>query len=65
MFAAARHCLTIFACGTIASSVWAQPAAAHRDQLVVSPAWLASHLHDPDLVLLRAVKDRVIDADDA
>jgi thiosulfate/3-mercaptopyruvate sulfurtransferase len=58
MFAPARHCLAIFACSAIAcsaiaSSVRAQPAAAHRDQLVVSPAWLASHLHDPDLVLLQ------------
>src|SRR5262245_10691554 len=24
-----------------------------RDKLVVSPAWLAQHLHDPDLVILQ------------
>jgi thiosulfate/3-mercaptopyruvate sulfurtransferase len=29
------------------------PAGAARDRLVVSPAWLAAHLQDPDLVLLQ------------
>jgi thiosulfate/3-mercaptopyruvate sulfurtransferase len=37
----------------IAPASAAQQAAAHRDQLVVSDAWLAGHLHDPDLVLLQ------------
>ncbi len=27
--------------------------AANRDALLVSPAWLAKHLHDPDLVVLQ------------
>jgi thiosulfate/3-mercaptopyruvate sulfurtransferase len=52
MFAPAQRCLAILACGAIAFPVCAQPAN-HREQLVVSPAWLASHLHDPDLVLLQ------------
>jgi thiosulfate/3-mercaptopyruvate sulfurtransferase len=37
----------------IASSSSAQESGARRDRLVVSDAWLASHLHDPDLVLLQ------------
>jgi thiosulfate/3-mercaptopyruvate sulfurtransferase len=54
----ARRCLTILVVGAIASSSPVQQAAAqydqaHRDQLVVSGAWLAGHLHDPDLVLLQ------------
>ncbi len=52
MFAPARRFLAIFALGAIAPASSAQTAT-HRDQLVVSDAWLASHLHDPDLVLLQ------------
>src|SRR5881392_1965327 len=29
------------------------PNGSSRDKLVVSPAWLAQHLHDPDLVVLQ------------
>jgi thiosulfate/3-mercaptopyruvate sulfurtransferase len=53
MFAPARQCLAIFAFGVIAAPVCAQSAVSHRDQLVVSAAWLAGHLHDPGLVLLQ------------
>jgi thiosulfate/3-mercaptopyruvate sulfurtransferase len=53
MFVPARRCLAILACGVIASSSSAQESAPRRDQLVVSDAWLAGHLHDPDLVLLQ------------
>jgi len=53
MFAPARRCLAILAFGVIAPASTAQQAAPHRDELVVSDAWLAGHLHDPDLVLLQ------------
>jgi thiosulfate/3-mercaptopyruvate sulfurtransferase len=33
------------------------PAAAQRDQMLVSTAWLAQHLHDPNLVLLHVGGD--------
>src|SRR5206468_9802021 len=35
-----------------ASFALALPAAAQRDQVLVSTTWLAQHLHDPNLVLL-------------
>jgi thiosulfate/3-mercaptopyruvate sulfurtransferase len=40
--------------GSGATPVAARPAGSNpRDQLFVSPQWLASHLHDPNLVLLQ------------
>lgn len=46
--------LTVVACGfALGSGLGASP----RESLVVSTAWLAAHLHDPDLVLLH-VGDR-------
>jgi thiosulfate/3-mercaptopyruvate sulfurtransferase len=53
MFASARRCLAILAIGVIAPSSSAQQGPARREQLVVSDAWLAGHLLDPDLVLLQ------------
>jgi thiosulfate/3-mercaptopyruvate sulfurtransferase len=40
------------ACAAAALALSAGHAQGPRDQLVVTPAWLAAHLHDPDLVLL-------------
>jgi thiosulfate/3-mercaptopyruvate sulfurtransferase len=53
MFAPACRCLAVLALGVIAPASSAQQTATHRDQLVVSGAWLAGHLHDPQLVLLQ------------
>jgi len=42
------------ACLALAAPASAQVAnASSRDTLVVSPSWLAQHLHDPDLVILQ------------
>ena len=43
-------------CALLVTSVSASaqvPNGSTRDKLVVSPAWLAQHLHDPDLVVLQ------------
>src|SRR5205823_103580 len=40
----------------------AQPAGAARDRLVVSAAWLAQHIDDPDLVLLHVGAKTTYDA---
>lgn len=39
-----------------------QPSAAGREQLVVTPAWLAQHLNDPDLVVLQVGRQATYDA---
>lgn len=36
----------------VAGTLGAQSAANHRDALLVTPAWLSSHLHDANLVIL-------------
>jgi thiosulfate/3-mercaptopyruvate sulfurtransferase len=44
-------------------AAWAQPSGAiARDRLVVSPAWLAQHVNDPDLVLLHVGNKATYDA---
>jgi thiosulfate/3-mercaptopyruvate sulfurtransferase len=53
MFAPAFRCFAILALGAIASPLSAQSPGPARDRLVVSAAWLASHLHDRGLVLLQ------------
>jgi thiosulfate/3-mercaptopyruvate sulfurtransferase len=53
MFASAFRCFAILALGAITSPLSAQSPGPARDRLVVSGAWLASHLHDRDLVLLQ------------
>ena len=40
----------------------AQPGASARDRLVVSPAWLAQHLNDRDLVILQVGRKETYDA---
>jgi thiosulfate/3-mercaptopyruvate sulfurtransferase len=40
----------------------AQPAASPRDRLVVTPAWLAQHLNDRDLVILQVGRQETYDA---
>ena len=43
---------------TVLSASAQVPNGSSRDKLVVTPAWLAQHLHDPDLVILQVgVKD--------
>jgi thiosulfate/3-mercaptopyruvate sulfurtransferase len=49
---ACRLRLALAFIGVLALSSAALPAASPRDSLVVSTAWLADHLHDPNLVLL-------------
>jgi thiosulfate/3-mercaptopyruvate sulfurtransferase len=44
------------------SAVSAQPGAAVRDRLVVTPAWLAQHLNDRDLVVLQVGRKETYDA---
>ena len=44
------------------SSASAQPGASARDRLVVSPAWLAQHLNDRDLVVLQVGRKETYDA---
>jgi thiosulfate/3-mercaptopyruvate sulfurtransferase len=39
----------------------AQPSAGARTSFVVTPAWLAQHLHDPDLVLLQVGQQETYD----
>ena len=39
----------------------AQPGATTRASLVITPAWLAQHLHDPDLVLLQVGRQETYD----
>jgi thiosulfate/3-mercaptopyruvate sulfurtransferase len=46
----------------LAGSASAQVSAAARDRVVVSVAWLADHLHDPDLVLLHVGVKETYDA---
>ncbi len=53
MFAPAFQCFAILALGVVASPLHAQSPAPARERLVVSSGWLASHLHDRDLVLLQ------------
>ena len=43
------------------ASVSAQPAASARDRLVVTPAWLARHLNDRDLVVLQVGRKETYD----
>ena len=40
----------------------AQPATSPRDRLVVTPAWLARHLNDADLVILQVGRKDTYDA---
>jgi len=40
----------------------AQPTAPPRDSIVVTPAWLAQHLHDPDLVIVQVGVKATYDA---
>jgi thiosulfate/3-mercaptopyruvate sulfurtransferase len=46
----------------LSSIVSAQPAASARDRLVVTPAWLAEHLNDRDLVILQVGRKETYDA---
>jgi thiosulfate/3-mercaptopyruvate sulfurtransferase len=49
-----RSIAGLAACLALAAPATAQVAnASSRDKLVVTPAWLAQHLHDPDLLLLQ------------
>jgi thiosulfate/3-mercaptopyruvate sulfurtransferase len=47
-----RPCAALAVVGALAATVPAAPAQTPRDQLLVTPAWLAAHIDDPDLVLL-------------
>ena len=53
MFAPAFRCFAIVTLATIASTLSAQTPGPARDRFVVSPAWLAGHLHDREVVLLQ------------
>ncbi|HEY3884629.1 MAG TPA: rhodanese-like domain-containing protein, partial [Vicinamibacterales bacterium] len=52
--------LAVLACATLAGAQ--APNGSSRDRLVVTPAWLAQHLHDPDLVILQVDNRDAYDA---
>jgi len=54
--------LALLALAAPFAPVSAQPAASARDRLVVTPAWLAQHLNDRDLVVLQVGRRETYDA---
>ena len=50
------------ACAIASAPHAAQPAGSPRDRLVVTPAWLAEHLNDRDLVVLQVGRKETYDA---
>ena len=54
--------VALFALALPAAPGTAQPAGSARDRLVVTPAWLAQHLNDRDLVVLQVGRKETYDA---
>ncbi len=57
-----RTSLAVLLCAALAATGAAQSIAHGRDDRVVTPAWLAQHLRDPDLVVLQVGERKTYDA---